>query len=137
MTTQIDWEAYNEAYVCALVILEQHTHYLHFQIASILNCVFDKYKITGPRVELLWNKIKTIRPEWLESHVRLGHEDPSVRMFVEQLERRQPILPSAMPTYDELLNGRGAFYLLMDELLNIEEDDWEGFGWRTSDWWLR
>lgn len=132
MTTQIDWEEYNEAFIFSICILEQHSHYLHYQIALILNCVFNRYCISGPQVEAIWNKIKTIRPGWLEGFIDRAPSDPVIRDCRELLEQRQPLHPSALPTYDEVLNGRGALYLKLDELLEIPEGDLAGFSWRTE-----
>jgi hypothetical protein len=131
MTTQIDWEEYNVTFIYCICILEQNTHYLHFQIAQILNRVFHMYFLTGPRVEVIWNKIKAIRPPFLEGLIRRGPSDPIIRQIIELLERREPLHPSAIATYDELLNGRGALYLQLDELLGLPEGDLEGFSWRT------
>lgn len=129
MAFQINWEEYNEGFVYAICILEQHTHYLHFQIAQIMNRVFDKYCLTGPQVEAIWNKIKSIRPSWLEGFINKDPSDPVLKECIKLLEERRPIHPSAMPTYEEIINARGALYLQLDELLGIPEGDLAGFSW--------
>lgn len=82
-------------------------------------------------MEVIWNKIKAIRPPFLEGLIRRGPSDSIIRQIIESLERREPLHPSAIATYDELLNGRGALYLQLDELLGLPEGDLEGFSWRT------
>ena len=132
MTTQIDWEVYNKTFIYSLCVLEQYSHYLHFQIALILNRVFDMYFLTGDRVEAIWNKVKMIEPAWVEDFIVYGPSHPVIRQVLERLERREPLNPLATPTEEEILNGRGVLYLMLDELLEIPEGDLSGFSWRTQ-----
>ena len=132
MTTQIDWEEYNAAFIFSMCILEVHSHYLHYQIASILNHVFDHYHLTAEREEAIWNKIRMIEPWWLRDFGEYAPSHPIIRDIIRLLERRQPQHALAVPTDDEVLNGRGALYLILDELLGIPDGDPAGFGWRTE-----
>ncbi|MCJ1365602.1 hypothetical protein MMC16_004727 [Acarospora aff. strigata] len=132
MATEIDWEEYNTMFIYVICILEEHSHYLHFQIALLLNAVFDKYSITGAQVEAIWATIKTINPPWLESLSRMPHSNPDIQGTIGLMERREAVDESALPSYDELLNGRGALYLILDELLGLAEDDPLAFSWRTN-----
>lgn len=132
METQINWEDYNELFIYCICVLEQHSHYLHYQIAQILNSVFDTYCATGEQVEAIWNKIKTIRPRWLEGFIRRAPSDPVMRRTIEFLERREPLEPSAWPTFEEVLNARAALRIMLDEMLGIPEGDLAGFSWRNE-----
>jgi len=129
---QIDWEEYNLTLILCMCVLERHSHYLHYQIASMLSDVFDKYQIDEGQEAAIWGTIEEHNPEWLRNMSRFSPSHPDVRATIELLERREPVNPLAMPTYDDWLNGRGAMYLLLDELLGIPEGDLAGFGWRTN-----
>ncbi|KAI9881532.1 MAG: hypothetical protein M1830_000095 [Pleopsidium flavum] len=127
---QIDWEEYNVTLILCICVLERHSHYLHYQIASMLSDVFDKYSMNGEQLESIWGVIEERNPEWLRNMSRYPPLHPDVQATIQLLERRMPVDPLAMPTYDELLNGRGAMYLILDQLLGIPEG--RGFGWMTN-----
>lgn len=128
---QIDWEEYNASLILSMCVLEKHSHYLHYQIAAILNEVFDQYSIDEAQERAIWGVIERRNPEWLRKLSGWPSSHPDVRATIDLLERRKPMDLEAMPTYDELLNGRGALYLVLDELLGIPEGHPAGFSWRT------